>query len=389
MKRYFEMIIKSCIGVALRQDVLHYALLERADSDTLHMLRADICSILQEDAQDFTPNFPHVKQLAEELAVRCAEEGIHEKRVVLCVPPDKFISYIKAFPSLSGKELPEAIRWEVEANTPFVDQVYTYSAVQPDTYQIQILDRALMQELFHAFRENGFDVVGLVGECDFLPEQQLRNMVWDGESVSLPAFFGWEKTGENEAGLKQAMFAAWKAERGIPREENFLPAEFQEGPWDWKRVAAAMIAPVLFAGLLLYGHGVWKLTKLENEKAALEQELLLRSDERQRQTLYLEKTKNLKASTSVLKGLSEKRRSWYAVFTSLGTVNLPGIIINGVETTEHQRIRITGRADSYEKITEYIGQWTNGERLLKEQPKLETAESGKDGYLKFSLLVNF
>ena len=76
MKRFFRSKVKNCIGVFLNQDAVYYSFLQRAEVDKLHMLHTDSCRIFLEDKQEYPTHFEHIGQLAEELAVRCAENGI-------------------------------------------------------------------------------------------------------------------------------------------------------------------------------------------------------------------------------------------------------------------------------------------------------------------------
>ena len=389
MKRFFRSEVKSCIGVFLNQDAVYYSFLQRAEADKLHMLHTDSCRIFLEDKQEYPTHFEHIGQLAEELAVRCAENGIKEKKVVLSVPENMIFSYEKQFPPLADKEIPEAMHWEIEANSPFVKHVYTYRRGADNTYEIGIMEYQLMDELYKAFRDNGFRVIAVVEKSELLFEEREQCVVWGNETASLPVFFTWEKMGDEKEPLQQAFFAAWRIMRGLPKNENFLPSSRQEGAWDWRKTSACLILPVLFIFALVYGTGEWKLMQIEKEKKAVEQELFLRSGEQELQKDFLNKKKEIKASSDTLKTLGEKRISWYAVFTALGAKTVQGVAVDGIETTGKGAVRVKGTANGYELVSEYVGIWAEEPLLLKEAPRLETVETEKDGRVQFSLIMKF
>lgn len=389
MKSFFRSEVKSCIGVFLQQDAVYYSFMSRGENNRLHMLHTDSCRLFLEEKEEYPTRFKHIEQFAEELAVRCTENGIKEKRAVLCIPASMIFSYQKKFPVLTEKELSSAMHWEIEANTPFAAHVYTYRRQEENIYSIGILEQSFMEEIYSAFSGNGFNIAAIVGEAEFLPEEQGQDMIWSGETVSLPAFFSWEKMGEEKELLQQAFYAAWRVIRGLPENENFLPRDRQEGAWDWRKTAACAILPFFAAAAVLYGMGEWKLSRIEKEKKAVRQELMLRADEQEIHQDFIKKKKDIKSSYALLKELRDKRISWYAVFTCLGARTLPGVTLDGIETDDNNKIRIKGNAESYEAVSEYINMWTESPVIIKESPKLETVEAGKDGSIRFSLTMKF
>ena len=74
----------------------------------------------------------------------------------------EYMFYEKQFPPLADKEIPEAMHWEIEANSPFVKHVYTYRKGTDNAYEdedgkhykVVTYSRPFADEMFILFVES-------------------------------------------------------------------------------------------------------------------------------------------------------------------------------------------------------------------------------------------
>jgi type IV pilus assembly protein PilM len=150
-----------------------------------------------------------VATLANELRALVAEAGIRRKQVVAAVPNRQAITRVITMPTMSRKELAEAIRWEAERYLPFpVDEVELDFAPLDDpattkAAEIEVLLVAARTDLLaghvEALRQAGLEPVAL----DVKPFALLRSLKGAllGAHLSKATLAGSGYTEANEIGV--------------------------------------------------------------------------------------------------------------------------------------------------------------------------------------------
>ena len=90
-----------------------------------------------------------------------------------------------------------------------------------------------------------------------------------------------------------------------------------------------------------------------------------------------------------LQKLSAERRSWYAMFSELGTVAVDGVYLTEFDMQEDGSLLCGGHATDHGHLAAYLDRLGNEATALREKPLLKESAADERGALKFKLRLRF
>jgi len=327
-------------------------------------------------------------------------EGFLQRAVIIALPGNKVFSCKKEFPIMTGAELAEAIKWDVEELVPSAEGRWNYGYKQLRQTQesievaIEAIPEEFLQSLWGSLQAADLKLVGVV------KMQPVEFIAADGGSMKL-LFCEWEQcvqlddpavqdAGMTSPGVLAAMQAAVYSENK-PRMINLLPPDLRESTVDWQKLFRIASAAFFLFLLAVYTSGWLEQQALGRTAAKQANELELLQESRERRAAIAEKQRGIEQKNTVLAMLSEERVSGQSILMHLGFLTVAGVRLTAVELKDASTLLLTGEAIDYSSLAKFLAKFEQNE--IFQQVVLMDSGQKPENYIgemqvKFRLKMN-
>ncbi len=369
------------VGVYAPGDVLYLVEVERADG------RYEIRQAIRQACRT-AEAATTAEGLAEEVSLLCQTHGLSRRVGIVC-PREECFLFERVYPAMEGKELSQAVQWDIAVNCPFSGESAWsgFSARQGRTL-VAVLDESRGRDRWRAFRKAGLEVAEMFLAPEELTAQPAKEAVSWGDRSFRRGPRAREADWPEE--MTWALYGAWNVLR--PEQAGtigFLPPEYRPETRPWLSYAMAALAVTFFlmAEAFLINH--WRLHEASRQLAEVRQRYGMMGAARQQAAEIRRLREENEETDEALVQLSKKRRSWYYAFYVMGLLQVEGVQLLQIVPVEDGALRLRGQAPSYGALMEYFSLYEDNAALLSAPPVLEHFEQAEPGTLSFTMKLMF
>lgn len=314
--------------------------------------------------------------------------GLSYDNISVCLPRDLFFIYEREFPPMERQELEAAARWDIETNVPFDEGAYWPGfGKHEERLELAALPSEYGRDFVDAMTASGLGVSGVTMEpLHFSCRREGVRMVWRDAAVELPAPVQREKWTRE---LLTALYAALRLYYPSVGVE-FLPGEEKAERVRLLQTAGNLVlAATFFLVSVLFARNLWLLSAADSRLDNLRQEYALERRERETMEGLAGGQAEIEGTEKGLQKLSAERRSWYAMFSELGTVAVDGVYLTEFDMQEDGSLLCGGLATDHGHLAAYLDRLGNEATALREKPLLKESAADERGALKFKLRLRF
>lgn len=383
MLKFFSNVPLHSLGIAIKNGTISlvYLAYDGYDYQILHIGEILIPmegNLLNKD----------INSLVEDICLYCQRENIVTEYCVLALTEDEFSFYRKKLPSATVKEKNEILHWEMEARLPkssypasdVIDEgegTWLFGAMKKDT-------RKLWQD---AFQKNDMKLCCIT----FFDTLQKEHFAIDNKltGVGIGNIFCFFVTHFLEKNWQEKYnFALMAATYPYLKSSmfNFLQQENYQSKWKWKKIEFiyAMICIIIFVGY--FTRPLVDYFSLKDEltiSMAKYQSLVVAC---QAKAQFDKERAYIKEREHFLVKLFQMRKNFYPLVTELGVLDAAEILLDSIEMTGKDEIKITGTAKDYSLIYDFLTECYTKE-IFADKPTLEETKILEDGKLHFWIRV--
>lgn len=322
---------------------------------------------------------------AERIGARLYTEGWENIPRVYAVPDDEqFACLITLPPDMEAAEQREAAYWELadrlERESLDIDSFAVASAGCGDTQTVwaAAVSREYLEQVTAAFQAAEIFLDEIIASPEpagglVMDDRKTGMLHLAGQTISCPA--GEEYP--DAAGFGRALGAALCYADGVLAGEKrsgwlLNPARPVER-WNYRFLAAAMVAGMFLFLVLLTGWDAWQLYSAQQEAFQYRQELAQKMPQ-QKKMAALEQVRQLtEQKEQALASLSKENIPWRSVLIHFGTVTVDGVWLNHLEMKGKDVLQIDGYAVSYDAVADFVKAFEKDTAFFPEGPVLESS----------------
>lgn len=372
------------------KDVLGIALLADGSASIIHLQHKEPLTV---QAVARLPAIPRredelpdwLQNQAERIAARLYAEGWESLPRVYAVPKnEQFACLITLPPDMDAAEQREAAYWELadrlERESLDIDSFAVASAGCKDTQTVwaAAVSREYLEQVTAAFQAAEIPLDEIIACPDqggglVMDDRTAGVFHFAGRTISCPAGEAYP----DDAGFGQAMGAALCYADGVLSGEKRLgwllnPARPVER-WNYRFLAAVLVAGVFLLLCLWTGWDAWQLYSARQEAFQYRQELAQRMPQ-QKKMAALEQVRQLtEQKEQALASLSKENIPWRSVLIHFGTVTVDGVWLNHLEMKGKDVLQVDGYAVSYDAVADFIQAFEKDTAFFPEGPVLESS----------------
>ena len=279
-------------------------------------------------------------ELHDQILSRLLHQNAGGLPVLLCINNEELITSTRELPGLSGQEVRQAIRLEMDYSGNSGLWTYQYT---DGTATLKQLPMETFNRLVAAYQGELF-ILGIMG-MEAVPEGEYP--AWSE--------LGWQ-AGPPEEGqqeLQQLIYTATEYLEG--RGYVFEAAPPQLLAWDWLKICGAVLLLNIFVAAFIGLGGLWQWRELAGELHGYKQQGALLSDVRQKKQEAEEMKGQIRERSGILASLHNKGLGWsaYGLMVKFSGIPLEGVTFSELTINDHKQLVIKGQAESFGALVRY------------------------------------
>ncbi|MDD6133709.1 MAG: PilN domain-containing protein [Selenomonadaceae bacterium] len=304
---------------------------------------------------------------ANRIARRMEEAGIQDIPLVLLAGKDKVEEHMLLVPQgLAGNERQEAAYWELdarlgEAGQDIEDYAVAICSLPQDTMLWGgIVSRDYLVSVQAAFEQAGVSLTDVF----VTPEMEMERALCMGMRY-------WENGTERRWGC------------------TLVNQKEMQAGWNWPLVAAVVAGLVFFMSCAVIGWDSWMLYAARQENWSAKQEMARLASEKNKMKLLENIRQETAGKEKRLQELSARNIPWYSVLVHLGSRTVEGVWLERLEFEGRDKLRLSGRAVSYEAVADYVKVFEEDKEFFPQGPVLESSEEKEKQELQPEESISF
>lgn len=329
-----------------------------------------------------------LQEIADKVYLCLSSRGWEGALLVIDLQESGYWLETCTLPSLAKeKEMRETVRFELSSREIFSGAPFRFAYMpvpgQEGTYHILAVEERVIEEWRQRFHAAGLELSAI---SVLPPEISFRctaNFIsWEGGRITAASPL-LDEHGNICRWNRQAsgpIYGALVLAGRVPAAQLVIHiSEASACGFDVSRICKVILGTFCFILLLISCYDFGRLYKLHSEEAKARAELSLIYQDQQRMEDYMEKDRWIAQRDALLDRLSQESIPALSVLIHLGTKNVNGVYLTGMTLDTDQHLLLSGKADSFESLAEYMHKYEEDIDSFPRGPVLRESKVKDEG----------